>query len=265
MNYCMRFFSRNRWILLKKKLRCKYIVVQANWSPLLPFFYCVLQNYNNIRIFSSLWKIISTSCFQADELLPLLRERTVSERGSSATNWILSGTKRFVCLKQIWSDLWIELLIIDTNRVELLLFGGWLIELKVLIDLHFNFSSGSWRTDGVCGDVMWWWWWCPDKSGCELWCKWLKPVVNPLPIEPTLEGDIKFDIADDTLTDVPSWRLWWWWWLWRWSFELDWLVGMLPFDVLLLFVEPEPTRSWRHRPDVSVIWSNPLRSIICSG
>lgn len=147
------------------------------------------------------------------------------------------------------------------------LFVEWLIAIyKKLFYLHFNFSSGSWRTDGVFGDVMWWWWWCPAKSGCELWCKWLKPVVNPLPIDPTLvKGDIRFEIADETLTAVPSWRLWWWWWLCRWSFELDWLVGKFPFDVLLLSEEPEPTKSWRHRPDVSDIWSNPFRSIIGSG
>lgn len=191
----------------------------------------------------------------------------ITSRGSSALNWILSVTKRFVCREQIWSDLWIKLLIIDTNRVQSRpLFGvammdgdakqGW-----ILIDSHFNFSSGSWRTDGVWGDVIWWWWWCPDKSGCVVWCKWLNPVVNPLPSDPTL-GDIRLEIADDTLTVVPSCRLWWWWWLCRWSFELDWLVGMLPLDVLLLFW---PTRSWRHRPDVSDIWSRPLRSIIGSG
>lgn len=139
------------------------------------------------------------------------------------------------------------------------------------IYLHFNFSSGSCRTDGVCGVVMWWWWWwCPDKSGCVEWCKWLKPVVNPLPMLPTLDGVIRFDIADDTLTAVPSWRLWWWWWLCRWSLEFDWLVGMLfPFGVLLLldvpFVAPEPTKSCRHKPDVSDIVSRPVLSIIGSG
>lgn len=182
--------------------------------------------------------------------------------GSSEPNWILSVAKRFVCLKQIWSDLWIKPLIIVTNRVQLR-FARWMIDCeKNLIYLHFNFSSGSWRTDGVCGDVIWWWWWCPDKSGCVLWWRWLNPVGNPLPIEPTPEGDIKFEIADETLTEVPSCKLWWWWWLCRWSFELDWLVGIEPLDVLLF--PPEPTRSCRHRPDVSDIWSNP-RSIICSG
>lgn len=34
------------------------------------------------------------------------------------TNWMLSDSKQFVCLKQIWSDLWIERLIIGTHIVN---------------------------------------------------------------------------------------------------------------------------------------------------
>lgn len=122
---------------------------------------------------------------------------------------------------------------------------------------HFNFSSGSCSTDGVCGDVIWWWWWWwDDKSGCVLWCRWL----SPLPNDPTLVGDIRFEMDVALTDDDTSCRLWW---LCRWSFELDWLDDSAPLP-LWLVVCPLPTRSCRHR-FVSDIWSRPPRSIIGSG
>jgi hypothetical protein len=47
----------------------------------------------------------------------------------------------------------------------------------------------------------------------------------------------------------------------RWSFEFDWLVTMLPLAVGLF----EPTKSCKHKPDESVIASNPDLSIMDMG
>lgn len=120
-------------------------IVQANWSPFLLFnIEC------NRIIFVASEKSFPHHAPERMSCCRLLREIVSLQwcNPSSKTNWIL---KRFVCLKQIWSDLWIELLITDTNRVQLVLFGWWLIVRKITYVL----VSQAVREERMAYAVMW--------------------------------------------------------------------------------------------------------------